>query len=126
MTSTVPDPRSESSESALSSIAAGDAPVLERLVAMNLDSMEHSQLDQKTYFLVRLAALVAMDAAPVSYLINLGMAVDSGVELEDAQGMLIAIAPVVGTARVASAAGKVLRAFGLAAVIEDEEAEETV
>ena len=125
MTSTVPGPRSESSsESALSSIAAGDAPVLERLVAMNLDSMEHSQLDQKTYFLVRLAALVAMDAAPVSYLINLGMAVDSGVELEDAQGMLIAIAPVVGTARVASAAGKVLRAFGLAAVIE--EAEETV
>ena len=125
MTSTVPGPRSESSsESALTSIAAGDAPVLERLVAMNLDSMEHSQLDQKTYFLVRLAALVAMDAAPVSYLINLGMAVDSGVELEDAQGMLIAIAPVVGTARVASAAGKVLRAFGLAAVIE--EAEETV
>ena len=125
MTSTVPGPRSESSsESALSSIAAGDAPVLERLVAMNLDSMEHSQLDQKTYFLVRLAALVAMDAAPVSYLINLGMAADSGVEVEDAQGMLIAIAPVVGTARVASAAGKVLRAFGLAAVIE--EAEETV
>jgi alkylhydroperoxidase/carboxymuconolactone decarboxylase family protein YurZ len=125
MTSTVPGPRSESSsESALTSIAAGDAPVLERLVAMNLDSMEHSQLDQKTYFLVRLAALVAMDAAPVSYLINLGMAADSGVELEDAQGMLIAIAPVVGTARVASAAGKVLRAFGLAAVIE--EAEETV
>ena len=125
MTSTVPGPRSESSsESALSSIAAGDAPVLERLVAMNLDSMEHSQLDQKTYFLVRLAALVAMDAAPVSYLINLGMAADSGVTLEDAQGMLIAIAPVVGTARVASAAGKVLRAFGLAAVIE--EAEETV
>ena len=125
MTSTVPGPRSESSsESALTSIAAGDAPVLERLVAMNLDSMEHSQLDQKTYFLVRLAALVAMDAAPVSYLINLGMAADSGVELEDAQGMLIAIAPLVGTARVASAAGKVLRAFGLAAVIE--EAEETV
>ena len=125
MTSTVPGPRSESSsESALTSIAAGDAPVLERLVAMNLDSMEHSQLDQKTYFLVRLAALVAMDAAPVSYLINLGMAADSGVELEDAQGMLIAIAPVVGTARVAAAAGKLLRAFGLAAVIE--EAEETV
>ena len=125
MTSTVPGPRSESSsESALTSIAAGDAPVLERLVAMNLDSMEHSQLDQKTYFLVRLAALVAMDAAPVSYLINLGMAADSGVELEDAQGMLIAIAPVVGTARVASAAGKVLRAYGLAAMVE--EAEETV
>ena len=127
MTSTVPDPRSESpSESVLSSIAAGDAPVLERLIAMNLDSMEHSQLDQRTYFLVRLAALVAMDAAPVSYLINLGMATDAGVTLEDAQGMLVAIAPVVGTARVASAAGKVLRAFGLAALVEEADVEETV
>lgn len=125
MTTTVPEPRSESpSESTLGSIAAGEAPVLESLVAMNLDSMERSQLDQKTYFLVRLAALVAMDAAPVSYLINLGLAADSGVTLEDAQGALIAIAPVVGSARVASAAGKVLRAYGLAAMIE--EAEETV
>jgi 4-carboxymuconolactone decarboxylase len=122
---TVPQPRSESSsQSALSSVAMGDAPVLERLVAMNLDSMENSELDPKTYFLVRIAALVAMDAAPVSYLINLGLAADVGVTLEDAQGTLIAIAPVVGSARVASAAGNVLRAFGLAAMVE--EAEETV
>jgi hypothetical protein len=35
MTGTVPPPRSDSpSESALTSIAAGDTPVLERLVAM--------------------------------------------------------------------------------------------
>jgi 4-carboxymuconolactone decarboxylase len=122
---TVPQPRSESpSQSVLSSVAMGDAPVLERLVAMNLDSMENSELDPKTYFLVRIAALVAMDAAPVSYLINLGLAADVGVTLEDAQGTLIAIAPVVGSARVASAAGNVLRAFGLAAMVE--EAEETV
>jgi 4-carboxymuconolactone decarboxylase len=124
-TGTVPQPRSESPlESALSSIAAGDAPVLERLIAMNIDSMEHSQLDPKTYFLTRLAALVAMDAAPVSYLMNLGLAADAGVTLEDVQSTLIAIAPVVGSARVASSAGKVLRAFGIAAVIAD--AEETV
>jgi alkylhydroperoxidase/carboxymuconolactone decarboxylase family protein YurZ len=119
-TGNVPQPRSESSsQSDLSSIAAGDAPVLERLVAMNLDSMEHSELDARTYFLVRFAALVAMDAAPVSYLMNLGMAADAGVTLEDAQGALIAIAPVVGTARVASSAGKVLRAFGLAAAVAE-------
>jgi alkylhydroperoxidase/carboxymuconolactone decarboxylase family protein YurZ len=86
---------------------------------MNLDSMEHSELDARTYVLVRFAALVAMDAAPVSYLMNLGMAADAGVTLEDAQGALIAIAPVVGTARVASSAGKVLRAFGLAAAVAE-------
>jgi 4-carboxymuconolactone decarboxylase len=102
-------------ESTLGSIAQGEAPVLERLVAMNLDSLENSGLDLKTYFLVRLGALVAMDAAPVSYLMNLGLAADAGVTVEEAQGTLIAIAPVVGSARVASAAGKILRAaFGVA------------
>jgi 4-carboxymuconolactone decarboxylase len=117
---TVPQPRSESpSQSTLSSVAKGDAPVLERLIAMNLDSLENSELDPKTYFLVRIAALVAMDAAPVSYLINLGLAAEVGVTLEEAQGTLIAIAPVVGSARVASAAGNVLRAFGLEAMREE-------
>ena len=117
---TVPQPRSESpSQSTLNSVAQGDAPVLERLIAMNLDSMENSELDPKTYFLVRIAALVAMDAAPVSYLINLGLAADVGVTLEEAQGTLIAIAPVVGSARVASAAGNVLRAFGLEAALDE-------
>ncbi len=99
----------------LSSVAQGDAPVLERLVAMNLDSLANSGLDGRTYFLARLAALVAMDAAPVSYLTNLGMAAESGVTLEEAQGVLVAISPLVGSARVASAAGKILRVFGIAA-----------
>ena len=117
---TVPQPRSEStSRSALSSVAQGDAPVLERLVAMNLDSLEHSDLDARTYFLARLAALVAMDAAPVSYLINLGLAAEVGVTLEDAQGTLIAIAPVVGSARITAAAGAIIRGvLGAAALSE--------
>jgi 4-carboxymuconolactone decarboxylase len=103
----------------LSRVAQGDAPVLERLVMMNLDSLEGSGLDASTYFLVRLAALVAIDAPPVSYLINLGLGDDAGVTLEEAQGALIAIAPVVGSARVAAAAGNILRAFGIAAVAEE-------
>ncbi|MGZ4508828.1 MAG: carboxymuconolactone decarboxylase family protein [Blastococcus sp.] len=114
MTATVPPQES------LSSIARGDAPVLERLVSMNLDSMESSGLDPQTYFAARLAALVAMDAAPVSYLINLGLAAEAGMTLEQAQGVLIAIAPAVGSARVASAAGKILRAFGIAVAMADE------
>jgi alkylhydroperoxidase/carboxymuconolactone decarboxylase family protein YurZ len=101
------------SEQTLTSVAQGDAPVLEQLVAMNLDSMALSGLDEQTYHLVRLAALVAMDAAPVSYLINLQVAGSAGVTIEQAQGALTAIAPIVGSARIASAAGKVLRAFGL-------------
>jgi len=104
----------------LTGVAQGDAPVLERLVAMNLDSMLTSGLDEGTYHLVRLAALVAMDAAPVSYLINLAVAAEAGLTLEQAQGVLIAISPVVGSARVAAAAGNILRAFGLAAALDDD------
>src|SRR3954454_1670919 len=105
------------SEQTLSSVANGDAPVLEQLVAMNLDSMALSGLDELSYNLVRLAALVAMDAAPVSYLINLELAAASGMTLDQAQGTLVAIAPIVGSARIAAAAGNVLRAYGLGASI---------
>jgi 4-carboxymuconolactone decarboxylase len=109
----------------LSSVAQGDAPVLERLVEMNLDTLGRSGLDERTYFLVRLAALVALDAAPVSYLTNLGMAADAGVTLDEARGVLVAISPIVGTAKVASAAGKILRAFGFAVAAEEEMEERT-
>jgi 4-carboxymuconolactone decarboxylase len=105
----------------LGSIAQGEAPVLEQLLAMNLDSLENSGLDETTYFLVRLAALVAMDAAPVSYLLNLGIAAEVGVTVEQAQATLVAIAPVVGSARVASAAGNILRAMVGAAALADDE-----
>jgi hypothetical protein len=47
----------ESPQETLSRVAQGDAPVLERLVTMNLDSLKGSGLDARTYFLVQLAAL---------------------------------------------------------------------
>lgn len=109
-----------SPQETLSGVAEGSAPVLEQLAEMHLNTLERSGLDETTYHLVRLAALVAMDAAPVSYLINLGVAAEAGVTLEQAQGTLVAIAPVVGGARIASAAGKLLRAYGLAEALEDE------
>ena len=102
MTQTAPD-------NALGRIAAGDAPVLEELLAMNLDAAERSGLDAETYLLVRLAALVAMDAAPVSYLITLGAAAETDLSVERIQGVLVAMAPVVGSARVTAAAGAILR-----------------
>jgi 4-carboxymuconolactone decarboxylase len=102
MTQTAPD-------NALGRIAAGEAPVLETLLAMNLDAAERSGLDPETYLLVRLAALVAMDAAPASYLITLGAAADTGLTVEQMQAVLVAIAPVVGSARVTAAAGAIVR-----------------
>jgi len=106
-------------QSQFSNVARGSAPVLEQLAAMTLDTLENSGMDERTYHMARLAALVASDAAPVSYLVNMGAAADAGITLEDTQGVLVAIAPIVGSARIASAAGKLLRAYGLASAIEE-------
>ena len=92
---------------------ASDSPILDLLKTMNLAGIEASTLDVQTLMLVRMAALVAVDAPPVSYLLNLEMAGDVDVDAEQIEGMLAAIAPIVGSARVASAAGKMVRALGL-------------
>ena len=92
---------------------ATDSPILDLLTTMNRAGIEASTLDDQSLMLVRLAALVAVDAPPVSYLLNLQMAGDVNVDAEEVEGMLAAIAPIVGSARVASAAGKMVRALGI-------------
>jgi len=89
-------------------------PVLDLLMNMTAASIEASSLDAETLMLVRVAALVAVDAPPASYLLNIGAAGEAGVEGEQIEGVLTAIAPIVGTARTASAAGNILRALGIA------------
>ena len=91
-----------------------DTPVLDLLAAMTADSIEASTLDAETLLLVRIAALVAVDAAPASYLMNLGAAQELDLDMEKVRGVLAAVAPIVGTARVVSALGKMTRALGLA------------
>ena len=93
---------------------ATDTPVLDLIGKMTAESMEASDLDAETLMLVRIAALVAMDAPPASYMMNLAAAKDIGVSEEQIRGVFAAIAPIVGTARIASAMGKIVRALGLA------------
>jgi hypothetical protein len=100
-----------------------DTPVLDLLTDMTTASIERSELDPKTLMLVRLAALAAVDAPPVSYLTNLA-AGSEVIEPEDVQQVLIGIAPVVGTARVASAGGNIVRALGFAIAVADEEVDQ--
>jgi hypothetical protein len=90
-----------------------DAPILDLLAGMNLLGIEASSLDAQSLMLVRMAALVAVDAAPVSYILNMQMAGDVDVDADQIEGMLTAIAPIVGSARIASAASKMVRALAL-------------
>jgi 4-carboxymuconolactone decarboxylase len=104
---------------------ATEAPVLDLLKRMTVDSIEASTLDEETLMLVRIAALVAVDAPPASYLLNIGAAGDAGIDAAQVQGVLAAVAPIVGTARVASAAGNIVRALGFAKELAEFETEQT-
>jgi alkylhydroperoxidase/carboxymuconolactone decarboxylase family protein YurZ len=88
-------------------------PVLDTLAQMNEGTLERSGLAPPAYMLARIAALAAVGAPPASYLVNLTMAEELGVEPEQIQGVLVAIAPVVGGAAVAGAAAAMSEALGL-------------
>jgi hypothetical protein len=96
-----------------------ETPILDLLQAMTRSSIEASTLDQESLMLVRIAALIAVDAPPASYLVNLGAAGELGVDSEQVQGVLAAVAPIVGTPRVVAAAGNLVRAYGLAVGMAD-------
>jgi alkylhydroperoxidase/carboxymuconolactone decarboxylase family protein YurZ len=98
-------------------------PVLDLLAKMTSESIEASSLDPQTLMLVRIGALVAVDAPPASYLMNIGAAGEIGVDEEQIRGVLAAVAPIVGTARIASAGSKMVRALGLALELAELEAE---
>ncbi len=96
-----------------------ETPVLDTLTDLTAASAEHNSLVPREYMIARMAALIAMDAPPASYLASASFAEESGVTAEDIQGVMIAIAPVVGTARVVAAGGNIFRALGLAIAVGD-------
>ena len=103
-----------------------DGPVLETLADMTAASIARNSLTPREYVIARLAAMVAVDAPPISYFASASAVEESGMTTEDIQGVMIAVAPVVGAPRVMSAGGHILRALGIAvAVAESEMADES-
>ena len=98
----------------MSELSTSETPVLDLLASMTADSVEASSLDPQQIALVRIAALVASDAPPVSYALNLAVAGDLGLTPDDVRGVLTAIAPIVGTSRVAAATGRIVKAIAVA------------
>jgi alkylhydroperoxidase/carboxymuconolactone decarboxylase family protein YurZ len=96
-----------------------ERPIVDLLKNMTTASVEASGLDAQTLALARIAALVAVDAPPASYLANLSAAKDHGVDKEHVRGVLAGIAPIVGTARVVAAAGNIARALKFSIEVGD-------
>jgi alkylhydroperoxidase/carboxymuconolactone decarboxylase family protein YurZ len=104
----------------------GETPVLDLLAKMTADSLDASSLDEETLMLVRVAALVAVGAPAVSFALNLEVAGAMGIDPEKLRGVLAAVAPIVGTARVAAATGNIVKALAVAIEVAELDAEDDV
>jgi 4-carboxymuconolactone decarboxylase len=93
-------------------LAVRDDRYIESLLADERSSAAESHLDARAHALVRIAALIAMDGAPPSYMSATAAGSDAGATHEEMVGTLIAVLPVVGVARVVSAAPNLGLAFG--------------
>ena len=97
----------------LSGISAGNLDVLDQAVGLRELNREGSGLDPRTFALVKIAALIALDAPPASYAWQLGNALADGVTPEDILGVLRAVAIQVGGPKVVAAAPEIMLALGL-------------
>jgi len=97
-----------------SSLSAGDLNVLEAGLQMREAWQERSGLDPRSYAMCKIAALVALDSPPASYVFQVATALDAGVTPNEILGVLRAVAPQVGGPRVVAAAPEIMLALGLA------------
>jgi 4-carboxymuconolactone decarboxylase len=98
---------------ALSGLSMGDMEVLGEVLELREALQESSGLDARTFSLVKIAALVAVDAPPASYLWQIANALDAGASPAEILGVLRAVAPQVGGPRVVAAAPEIMIALGL-------------
>jgi 4-carboxymuconolactone decarboxylase len=98
----------------LSGLSAGRIDVLEGALGLRELNRVGSGLDARTFALVKLAALIALDAPPASYAWQIATALEEGATAEDFVGVLKAVAPQVGGPKVIAAAPEIMLAMGLA------------
>ncbi len=106
-------PVDQATHQALVSLAIGDTDVLSELAGVRTQMQVDSSLDPKTFALVKIGALVALDAAPASYMWQVTAALDAGATPQEILGVLTAVAPQTGMPRVVAAAPEIMLALGL-------------
>lgn len=97
----------------LAALALGQTAMLEQAEDLREQLRQASGLDPRSFALVKIAALVAIDAPPASFLWQVGEALDAGARARDILGVLTAIAPQVGVPRVVAAAPEIMLALDL-------------
>ena len=99
-------------EELLRRLALNDEPTVETTLGMSLGKGDESGLDARTYALARVAALIAAESPLASYQWTVNAALAVGETEADIVDVLTAVAPILGLARVASAASQLALALG--------------
>lgn len=110
---------SKDTEDILIGVSAGDIAVLEAL-EMREAQLDRTGLDARTFALVKIAALIALDAPPASYMWQVPNALADGATPEDILGVMRAIAPQIGMPKVVAAAPEIMVALGLSLPGDDD------
>jgi 4-carboxymuconolactone decarboxylase len=92
-------------------LAVHDEALLEA-IAVTRSSYAASVVDERTAALMRVAASVAIDAAPASFQHAVALALAAGATSDEIVASLEAVTPVTGAARVVQCAPKVALALG--------------
>ena len=95
----------------LRKLALRDDALVEAILDRD-EANELTGLDGKTWALVRLGALIAVDAAPASYLEAVDAARTAGATDDEIVGSLVSVVTLIGVPRAVSAAPKLSLAVG--------------
>lgn len=96
----------------LRKLALRDDRFIESLLREERSSAALAGIDPVAHALLRIAALIAVDAAPPSYMSAVEDGRHAGASEDEMVGTLIAVIPIVGVARVVSAAPNLALALG--------------
>ena len=96
----------------LRKLAVRDDRYIDALLQSDSASPTLAGIDERAHALIRIGALIAMNAAPAAYMNSVNAALRAGASHEEIVGTLIAVLPTVGVGRVVTAAPNLGLAMG--------------
>jgi alkylhydroperoxidase/carboxymuconolactone decarboxylase family protein YurZ len=99
-------------EEGLRRLTLGDPGFVAMITRAEGPASDIAHLDARTDALVKIAALIALDAPPSSYRTAVEAALRAGAELDDLLAVLAAVGGTVGSARLVSGAPRIALAAG--------------
>ncbi len=103
----------------MTSVQESGSPLISTIYTMTKTSRDNAALPEREVMLIRLACLIAADATEASYLYNLAAPAGPALTVDEVEAVLVAAAPLVGTARVVMAAERISTAMDYPISIHD-------